>query len=139
MVRTFFALVLVVAVMPAAGSARSARTVKQTASADLSGGWSGTISIPQDGKREKSPLFATFRQVGSSLTGTVGPCVDAQVSISKGQVESTKFGTSTTFELVGPSFVMRFDLKLGDGLLRGVARLDNEKATAPIELKLSSK
>src|SRR5262245_58954401 len=137
MVRTLFALVLAVAVMPAVSSAKSTKAVKQTASADLSGTWSGTIAIPEEGKREKSPLFATFKQVGSNLTGSVGPRADAQVSISKGQVESTKFGTSTTFELVGPSFVMRFDLKLGDGMLRGLARLDSEKATAPVELKMS--
>ena len=130
MPRALIALVLAVALMPAVKAAR-----KPVVAADLSGTWSGSIAIPKDGKKEKNPLHAVLKQDGALLSGTVGPSPDAQVTISHGRVENTKFGTSTIFELAGKGFVMRFELRLEEGVLKGVARIDGEKATAPVELR----
>ena len=101
---------------------------------DVSGAWSGTIAIPEKGQRQKSPLFASLKQNGDELIGTIGPEENAQLPISKGRVESTKYGTFITFDLPASSFVMHFELRPYNGTMRGVARLDGEKATAPVEL-----
>jgi hypothetical protein len=103
---------------------------------DFSGTWTGTIAIPEQGKRVKNPLHAAFKQSGVELTGTIGPEAKAQLGISKGRVEATKFGTVVTFDMPGPGFVMHFELVPDGGALRGIARLDGEKATAPVELLL---
>jgi hypothetical protein len=103
---------------------------------DFTGTWAGTIAIPEKGKRVKNPLHAAFKQSGDELTGTIGPEAKAQLGISKGRVETTKFGTVVTFDMAGAGFVMHFELVPDGTALRGVARLDGEKATAPVELVL---
>jgi hypothetical protein len=102
---------------------------------DVSGVWSGSIAIPEQGKRVKSPLHASFKQEGADLTGTLGPQPNAQLPITKGRVESTKFGTVITFDMPGQGFVMHFELRPDGEWLRGLARLDGEKAPAPVELQ----
>lgn len=105
---------------------------------DFTGTWIGTIAIPEKGKRgDKTPLHAAFKHAGAELTGTIGPDPESQAEISKGRVETTQYGTVLTFDLVGPSFVMHFELRPADGVLRGVARLDGERATAAVELQLT--
>lgn len=105
---------------------------------DFTGTWTGTIAIPQKGKRgEKTPLHAAFKHAGAELTGTIGPDAESQAEISKGRVETTQYGTVVMFDMVGPSFVMHFELRPADDFLRGVARLDGEKATAAVELQLA--
>jgi hypothetical protein len=103
---------------------------------DVSGSWAGTIAIPEKGRRVKNPLHAAFKQTGDQLTGTIGPEANAQLGISKGRVETTKFGTVVTFDMAGAGFVMHFELVPDGAALRGVARLDGEKATAPVELQM---
>ena len=108
-----------------------------TDSSSLSGSWAGTIAIPEKGRRgDKEPLHATFKQNGSELTGTLGPDEKSQLAISKGHVEVTKFGTIVTFDMVGPNFAAHFELVPSGGVLRGVAKLDTEKATAAVELQI---
>lgn len=109
----------------------------QSAAPDFTGTWTGTIRIPEKGKpADTTPLYAVFTHVGSELTGTIGPEPDGQLPISRGQVEATKFGTVITFNMAGPSFMMRFELRPAGGVLRGLARLDGEKAVAPVELQI---
>ena len=128
--RYSLAFVLAVLVASTTGAARP------TDPSTLTGVWTGTISIPDRGKFEKAALHATFKHDGPKLTGTVGLNSKAQFDISKGLVEATKFGVSTTFDMPATGFVMHFELRLADNVLRGVARLDNEKAVAPVELQL---
>jgi hypothetical protein len=103
---------------------------------DFTGAWAGTIAIPEKGRRVKNPLHAAFKQAGDELTGTIGPEANAQLGISKGRVETTKFGTVVTFDMPGAGFVMHFELVPDGTTLRGVARLDGEKTTAPVELQI---
>ena len=131
MTRRVLVAVLTVVMSVAALASHSA-----PAGPDLSGSWSGTIAIPEQGRRVKNPLHAAFKQAGAELTGTIGPEANAQLGISKGRVETTKFGTVVTFDLPGAGFVMHFELVPDGAALRGVARVDGEKATAPVELQL---
>jgi len=131
MARKLAALAFIALVSSAPGLAT------QSAPPDLTGTWTGTIRIPEKGKRgNETPLYASFTQVGTELTGSIGPEPDARLPISRGRVEATKFGTVITFNMAGPSFMMRFELRAADGVLRGLARLDSEKATAPVELQI---
>ena len=106
-----------------------------TGAQDLTGTWSGSIAIPDQGKHVKSPLHASFKQDGADLTGTLGPQPNAQLPIAKGRVETTKFGTVITFDMPGQGFVMHFELRPDGEWLRGLARLDGEKVPAPVELQ----
>src|SRR5690349_11774365 len=98
-------LVLVAALITAALAIAKAETP------DVSGAWSGTITIPAKGERQKSPLYASLKQEGDALTGTIGPEQNAQLPISKGRIESTKYGTFITFDMPASSFVMHFELR----------------------------
>jgi hypothetical protein len=127
---------VLVAVLTVVMSAAALAMQGAPAGRDLTGSWAGTIAIPEKGKRVKNPLHAAFKQVGDQLTGTIGPEASAQLGISKGRVETTKFGTVVTFDMPGAGFVMHFELVPDGSALRGVAKLDGEKATAPVELQI---
>ena len=125
---------VLVTVLTVVMSAAVVAMQKAPAAPDLTGSWAGTIAIPEKGKRVKNPLHAAFTQAGDQLTGTIGPEANAQLGIAKGRVETTKFGTVVTFDMPAAGFVMHFELRPDGTALRGVARLDGEKATAPVEL-----
>jgi len=127
---------VLVAVLTVVMSAAALAMQGAPAGPDLTGSWTGTIAIPEKGKRVKNPLHAAFKQAGDQLTGTIGPEASAQLGISKGRVETTKFGTVVTFDMAGAGFVMHFELVPDGSALRGVAKLDGEKATAPVELQM---
>ena len=131
MTRRVLAVVLTVVMSVSALASQSAPV-----GPDLTGSWSGTIAIPEKGRRVKNPLHAAFKHAGAELTGTIGPEANAQLGISKGRVETTKFGTVVTFDLPGAGFVMHFELVPDGTALRGVAKLDGERTTAPVELQL---
>jgi hypothetical protein len=103
---------------------------------DYSGRWSGTILVPDEGKRIRSPLHASFKHDGETLTGTLGPSTNAMLAITKGRVETTRFGTIITFDMPGEGFAMHFELRPAGDSLRGVAKLDGETLTAAVELQL---
>ena len=127
---------ILVAVLTVVMSAAPLAMQGAQAGPDLTGSWSGTIAIPEKGRRVKNPLHAAFKQAGDQLTGTIGPQPNAQLGISQGRVETTKFGTVVTFDMAGAGFVMHFELRPDGSALRGVASLDGETATAPVELQL---
>ena len=127
---------VLVAVLTVVMSAAALAMQGAPAGPDFTGSWAGTIAIPEKGKRVKNPLHAAFKQAGDQLTGTIGPEASAQLGISKGRVETTKFGTVVTFDMAGAGFVMHFELVPDGSALRGVAKLDGEKATAPVELQM---
>src|SRR6185436_6517947 len=119
MSRKLFAFLLVVCMSTAVSAAA------RPAATDVSGTWAGTIRIPDPslgGRR--TPFFATLKQNGEELTGTVGPAADSRVPIAKGRVEMTKFGTVVTFTMNVPGAVMNFELRPDGPYLRGLARLE---------------
>src|SRR5262245_20972222 len=112
MSRTLSAFIFVLAVTSPLASATQtgvSKAAHTTTATNFSGSWTGSITIPAVGKREKSPLQAVFKQAGFELTGTIGPGADTQAPIVNGRVETTKFGTVMTFDLPGQSFVMHFE------------------------------
>ena len=103
---------------------------------DLNGSWVGMIAIPEKDRRVPSSFHAALTYAGGTLTGTAGSNTKAQTALTKTRVESTRFGTSLVFNLVGPNNIeLEFQLRAADGMLKGVARLPGVAATAPVELR----
>jgi hypothetical protein len=104
--------------------------------ADLTGKWSGSILFnnPDGGTREGS-AFMDLKQNGSELTGTAGPSADEQSPIQKGKVEGDKI----TFEVQTNGPLMKFELALVDGHLKGEAKAEFDgqvrKATLDLQRK----
>ena len=113
--------------------AASSLSASQAKPADVTGIWTGTFTIP-DGQRE---AYFDLKQKGTELSGTAGPGLDRQVPIANGKITTVKDVTTLTFEATEPSgSVIKFDLKLLDGRLKGKATGDanGEKREALIDV-----
>lgn len=115
--------------------AASTLSAFQAKPVDVTGTWSGTLtpSTAQQG----GPAHLELKQKGTELTGTAGPAPDRQVPIAKGKVTTVKDVTSLTFEATQPNgAVMRFDLKVADGRLKGnvTLELNGEKREATLDV-----
>jgi len=128
--KTLAALALVLAAL--------APLAAQTAAA-FTGKWEGTFTrIRPDGTENKDNVVFNLTQKGAVLTGTAGPA-DQQWEIAKGAVKEGK----ATFEVQqpnGPLFKFALSIVKGrlqgdmaaeaDGVVRGTAKVDAEKAKA---------
>jgi hypothetical protein len=107
----------------------------QTRGPDVTGIWTGTFttSDPPD----EDPAHFVLKQTGAELTGTGGPSAERQYPIAKGKVVTAKEGTTTTFEVAAEGTVMRFELRLVEGRLRGTATAerDGRKLTAAVDVQ----
>jgi hypothetical protein len=90
---------------------------------DLSGKWSGSFVITfPDGETKDSMAFMDLKQKGAELTGTAGENSDKQWTIQKGKVEGNKI----TFEVQTDEPLVKFELTLVDGHLKGEAKAEHE-------------
>jgi hypothetical protein len=89
---------------------------------DLTGKWSGSFVITSDGGIKDSTAFMDLKQNGAELTGTAGENPDKQWTIQKGKVEGNKI----TFELQTDGPVIKFEMTLIDGHLKGEAKAEHE-------------
>ena len=93
------------------------------ASDDLSGKWSGSfVTTFSDGDTKDSKAFMDLKQKGAELTGTAGEAPDRQWAILKGKVE----GNKVTFEVQTDGPLVKFELTLIDGHLKGEAKAEVE-------------
>jgi len=144
MARSLTALVLLVIATSTAGQAAQAPQAAAATAApaaapppdviDLNGSWIGTIMIPDKGKRTPSSLHAVLTHAGATLTGTAGSSTKSQKAFTDGRVQTTRFGTTVTFDLPGPNSVMTFELRAVDGVLSGLARVPGATVTLPVQL-----
>ena len=123
-------LVLPVALLMAA----STLSAFQAKPVDVTGVWTGTF-IRSGG--EQSEAHFDLKQKGTEVTGTAGPGLDRMVEIANGKVTTVKDVTSVTFDATQPSgVVIKFDLKLVDGRLKGkaTAEANDEKREALVDV-----
>jgi hypothetical protein len=128
-----FAVAVVVSfallVIPALASASAA---------DISGKWTGSFTVtgPNGDTRDES-AYMDFKQTGAELTGTAGPNADKQFAILKGKVD----GNKVTFEVQTERPLIKFELTLADGHLKGEAKvdIDGETRKASIDLQRAAK
>jgi len=90
---------------------------------DLTGKWSGSFVITSpDGEKKDAMAFMDLKQKGAELTGTAGESPDKQWTIQKGKVE----GNKVTFEVQTDGPLVKLELELVDGHLKGEAKAEHE-------------
>jgi hypothetical protein len=108
-------------------AAVSSLSAFQSKPADLTGVWTGTMTRT-GGQPGSAHLELT--QKGADLTGTAGPAADRQTAIANGKVTTAKGVTSVTFDATQPNgLVMKFDLRVVDGRLKGKVTADADGKT----------
>ena len=127
-IRRIFALSLALFVAAAPLLAGQSKPV------DLTGTWTGTLT-PSGG--QGGPAHIELKQKGAELTGTAGPTPEQQVPITNAKVTTAKDVTSVTFDAPQQSgAVMKFDLKVVEGRLKGNVTLerDGQKREAVLDV-----
>lgn len=102
---------------------------------DLTGKWSGSFIITMDGETKDTEAFMVLKQTGSELTGTAGPDANQQWPIEKGKVE----GSKATFEVNADGPVLKFELTLAEGHLKGDAKAEHDGHTMKAAVDLQRK
>ena len=93
------------------------------AAEDLTGKWSGSFVMTfSDGGSKDSTAFMDIKQKEAEITGTAGENPDRQWAIQKGKVE----GTKVTFEVQTEGPLIKFELTLVGGHLKGDAKAEHE-------------
>lgn len=102
---------------------------------DITGKWAGSFVITMDGETKDDVAYMVFKQTGTELTGTAGPNADQQWTIQKGKVE----GNKVTFEVPADGPVIKFELTLADGHLKGEAKGEHDGKTMKVAVDLQRK
>jgi hypothetical protein len=90
---------------------------------DLTGKWSGSLVVTSPGGETKDEMaFMSLKQNGTEITGTAGERPDKQWPIQKGKVDGNKI----TFEVQTDEPLIKFELTLVDGHLKGEAKAERE-------------
>jgi hypothetical protein len=92
------------------------------AAEDLTGKWSGSFNMTLDGQTREDAVYMVLKQCGAELTGTAGPNVNQQWPILKGKIE----GDKVTFEVQTDEPLIKFDLTLAEGHLKGNAKAEHQ-------------
>jgi len=99
-------------------------TLRAHAATDITGTWTGTISAP-DGNGGFDLTF-TFKQDGSTLTGTVTAAQGQPVTITNGKVDGDKIsfsvpvnGTTITHDGTVNGDEIKLNTKSSDGIFPG--------------------
>lgn len=114
--------------------AASTLSAFQAKPVDVTGTWTGTFTRSTG---EPSEAHIVLKQKDTEVTGTAGPGADRQVAIANGKVTTIKGVTTVTFDATQPNgLVMKFDLKMVDGRLKGTATAEanGEKREATIDV-----
>ncbi|MDQ3009089.1 MAG: hypothetical protein M3X11_00075 [Acidobacteriota bacterium] len=102
---------------------------------DLTGKWAGSFVISMDGETKDDTAYMVLKQSGTELTGTAGPSSDQQWTIEKGKID----GNKVTFEVRADGPMLKFELTLADGHLKGEAKAEHEgrsmKAAVDVQRK----
>jgi hypothetical protein len=92
--------------------------------ADLTGKWSGTVDIKDDGEARTIPVIMVLKQEGNNLTGTAGP-EEEQHPIQKATVD----GDNVTMEVDSGEAIYYLELKVDGDQITGKVKqgADGEK------------
>jgi hypothetical protein len=106
------------------------------AAEDITGNWSGSFVITSpDGDVKDTTAHLVLKQNGAELTGTAGPNPDKQWTILKGKIEGNKL----TFEVQTDEPLIKFELTLIDGHLKGEAKGEHDGKSIKVSLDLKRK
>jgi hypothetical protein len=100
---------------------------------DLSGKWVGTSEFTNRGGETRSgPILMTLKQSADEVTGTAGPTPERQSEIRSGKVSGDKF----TFELTDAGGKVTVEMTVGDGALKGEAKMHREYGVITMKMEL---
>lgn len=105
------------------------------AAEDMTGTWSGSFNITMNGETREDSAYVVLKQNGSELTGTAGPNSGQQWQILKGKVE----GNKVTFEVQTDQPLIKFELTLIEGRLKGQANAELQGTALSAEVDLQRK
>jgi|HubBroStandDraft_2_1064218.scaffolds.fasta_scaffold313876_1 hypothetical protein len=97
---------------------------------DLTGKWSGTVDMKQDGEAQTIPVIMIVKQDGNKLTGTAGPEED-QHAIQKGLVD----GDTITMEVDSGEEIFYLELKVDGDQITGAVKQGTDGEKMKIALK----
>jgi hypothetical protein len=97
---------------------------------DLTGKWSGTVDMKQDGEAQTIPVIMIVKQDGNKLTGTAGPEED-QHAIRKGLVD----GDTITMEVDSGEDIFYLELKVDGDQITGAVKQGTDGEKMKIALK----
>lgn len=100
-------------------------SLNTAAAEDFTGKWSGSFVITLDGETRDDVAYMDLKQNGTELTGTAGPNADKQWTIQNGKVAGNKI----TFEVQTDQPLIKFEMQLADGHLKGNALAEHEGKT----------
>jgi hypothetical protein len=86
--------------------------------ADLSGKWSGSIEVVEDGQSRTVSVLLILKQDGTKLNGTAGGDENDQHAITKATVD----GDKVRLEIDGGDVTFYLDLKVDGDQMTGEAR-----------------
>jgi hypothetical protein len=98
--------------------------------ADLTGKWSGTVDLKQDGEAQTIPIIMVLKQEGNTLTGTAGP-EEEQHPIQKGTVD----GDTITMEVDSGEAIYYVELKVDGDQISGKVKQGTDGEKMNISLK----
>ena len=110
----------------------------QAAPATVAGAWTGALMVREGGETHEDPIRLVLKQNGDVLTGTAGPDADRQYPIKNGKFVATKDAVAVAFDVIVNGTNVSFNLKLGDGVLKGellVEGEDGRRLTGTVELR----
>jgi hypothetical protein len=102
---------------------------------NVTGKWTGSFVVTRDGETKDSTAYMELKQNGTELTGTAGPSVEQQWTIQNGKVEGNKL----TFSVQSDGPLVKFELTLADGHLKGEAKAEQEGRSMKAVLDLQRK
>ncbi|QQS46565.1 MAG: hypothetical protein IPM66_22140 [Acidobacteriota bacterium] len=105
------------------------------AAEDLTGTWSGSFNITMNGETKEDSAYIVLKQNGTELTGTAGPNSGQQWQILKGKIE----GDKVTFEVQTDEPLIKFELTLVDGHLKGKASAEHQGTALSAEVDVQRK
>jgi hypothetical protein len=92
--------------------------------ADLSGKWTGTIDVKENGESKTVPVLLILKQDGTKLTGSGGGNEDDQHALTKGSVD----GDKVTLEAKTDEDTFFLELKVdGDQMTGDVRKGDSAR------------
>ncbi|MGH6693581.1 MAG: hypothetical protein ACREF4_23175, partial [Gammaproteobacteria bacterium] len=104
---------------------------------DVSGSYSGTVSLPTPGGERQRPLSMILKQAPEKLIVSIGPNVSEQHAASNVKLDGDKL----TFEVIPPGAGsgdgLKFDLRIDNDKLTGtqVVTRSGESRTGKVHLK----
>jgi hypothetical protein len=101
---------------------------------DITGKWSGSFHMTRpNGETKDSTAVLMLKQMGTEISGSVGPNEEEQHPVTKGKIEGNKI--TLTAEDEGRS--IQFDLVLAADRITGEAHMNHDGETMNAKLDVS--